>query len=84
MEQIGRIPPRPAWFHLGKFSSETIHNYKIHKKGNGLYAFILEGTASIENQKLGRRDAFGIWNTEQIKINADENSMILLLEVPMS
>ena len=73
-----------AWFHLGKFSSETIHNYKIHKKGNGLYAFILEGTASIENQKLGRRDAIGIWNTEQIKINADENSTILLLEVPMT
>ena len=73
-----------AWFHLGKFSSKTRHNYKIHKKGNGLYAFILEGTASIENQKLGRRDAFGIWNTEQIKINADENSTILLLEVPMT
>jgi len=73
-----------AWFHLGKFSNKTIHNYKIHKKGNGLYAFILEGTASIENQKLSRRDAFGIWNTEQIKINADENSTILLLEVPMT
>ena len=72
-----------AWFHLGKFSNKIIHNYKIHKKGNGLYAFILEGTASIENQKLGRQDAFGIWNTEQIKINADENSTILLLEVPM-
>ena len=73
-----------AWFHLGKLSNKTIHNYKIHKKGNGLYAFILEGTASIENQKLSRRDAFGIWNTEQIKINADENSTILLLEVPMT
>ncbi len=72
-----------AWFHLGDFSTETTIEYTIKKKGNGVYAFILEGTATIENQNLERRDGFGVWDEESIKIVADKGARILLMEVPM-
>ena len=73
-----------AWFHLGKFNKDTTTEYRIKKKGNGVYAFILEGNAKIEGQRLSKRDGFGIWDTDHISVIAEKDSKILLLEVPMS
>lgn len=73
-----------AWFNLGKFNKSTITNYTIHDKANGVYAFVLEGNASINGQKLERRDGFGVWNTDELKVEAEPNSKILLMEVPMN
>jgi len=57
---------------------------KLKKEGNGIYAFVLEGEAEIEGQKLEKRDGFGIWETKKINIKASDNSKILLMEVPMT
>lgn len=72
-----------AWFHLGEFESKKRVTYKIQSAENGIYAFIIEGKATIENQSLEKRDGFGLWNTDAIEIQAEENSKILLMEVPM-
>lgn len=72
-----------AWFHLGDFKKEVSSKYKIHKTGNGVYVFIIEGTAEIAGQTLEKRDGFGIWNVDDFDIKADKNSRILLMEVPM-
>ena len=73
-----------AWFHLGKFEEDICTTYHIKKRGNGVYAFILEGNAEIGSEKLEKRDGFGIWNTSDFEIKADKNSRILLMEVPMT
>ncbi len=72
-----------AWFHLGEFDEEVCSTYKINKSGNGVYAFIIEGTAEIAGQALEKRDGFGIWNVDDFEITANKNSRILLMEVPM-
>ena len=72
-----------AWFHLGDFSEACHTAYKINKPGNGVYAFIIEGSANIEGQDLEKRDGFGIWNVDSFKISASKDSRILLMEVPM-
>lgn len=72
-----------AWFHLSEFDKEVCTNYKLNKAGNGVYAFIIEGSAEIAGQALERRDGFGIWNVNDFEIRADKNSRILLMEVPM-
>ena len=73
-----------AWFHLGKFEEDICTTYHIKKRGNGVYAFILEGNAEIGSEKLEKRDGFGIWNTSDFEIKANKNSRILLMEVPMT
>lgn len=73
-----------AWFSLGKFTEKKTVDYKLHLRNNGIYVFILEGSADIQGQKLEKRDGFGIWNTETISVVADKDSKILLMEVPMS
>ena len=74
-----------AWFHLGNFETGISTEYKIKKPGNGVYAFIIKGNATIENQKLETRDGFGIWEVDQIKITSNmDDTEILLMEVPRS
>ncbi len=73
-----------AWFHLGKFEAGKSETYQLKSEGNGVYAFILEGEVEIEGQKLGKRDGFGIWDTNQINLKSTTNSRILLMEVPMN
>ncbi len=73
-----------AWFHLGKFNQDTVTNYKLKKKENGVYAFILDGEAEINGEKLSRRDGIGVWDIESIEIKAANNARLLIMEVPMS
>jgi len=73
-----------AWFHLGNFNKEESITYSLKNKSNGVYAFILEGKTVVEGQSLNKRDGFGVWNTNKIKIQAEAGLKILLMEVPMT
>ena len=72
-----------AWFHMGKFEKGTTTTYTIKKEGNGVYAFILSGTLTINGQELDTRDGFGIWDVTTLDIKMITDAEILLLEVPM-
>jgi redox-sensitive bicupin YhaK (pirin superfamily) len=72
-----------AWFSLGKMDKDFTADYSIKYNGNGVYAFVLEGEVTIGDQKLGKRDALGIWDTDKINITANSNAEILLIDVPM-
>ncbi len=72
-----------AWFHLGNLEQACEEDYIIKSKGNGVYAFILEGEVNIEGQELGKRDGFGLWDTDKIHITANSDARVLLMEVPM-
>lgn len=73
-----------AWFHLGKFDKATKEQYKFKNENNGLYVFVIDGEATIGEQKLEKRDGYGIWDTNNVEINASAGSKILLMEVPMN
>jgi quercetin 2,3-dioxygenase len=72
-----------AWFLLGDFQEGFTTGYTVNKTGNGVYAFVLEGEATINGHKLGKRDALGVWETETLEIKADTATQLLLIEVPM-
>lgn len=72
-----------AWFSMGNFSKDFTMSYQLHKKDNGVYAFILNGKITIDNEPLDARDGLGIWETEQIQLTANTDAEILLIEVPM-
>ena len=72
-----------AWLNLANFDKGTTKEYCIQKNTNGIYVFIIEGKAKINNQLLEKRDGLGISETQSFKVEAIENSQILLIEVPM-
>jgi quercetin 2,3-dioxygenase len=72
-----------AWFHLGRLDKGVEIDYNVKAKGNGVYAFIIDGNATINGQHLGTRDGYGIWDQDTLSIMADTETEILLMEVPM-
>lgn len=74
-----------AWFNIGTFEDKITTTYTVKKTGNGVYAFIISGSASINEYNLDTKDGFGIWETNKIEIVATENNTkILLMDIPMS
>lgn len=73
-----------AWFHLGSMKKGFETEYSVKKKGNGVYAFVLEGDVKINDQQLNKRDGFGIWDVDSFSITADSDAEILLMDVPMN
>jgi redox-sensitive bicupin YhaK (pirin superfamily) len=73
-----------AWFHLGDFNQTTKTTYQIKKRGNGVYVFVIEGSCSVGDQELNRRDALGVWEADEIAFLVRSHSKVLLVEVPMS
>ena len=74
-----------AWFHIGTFNEGIETVYPIKKEGNGIYAFVLEGSFDINGQRLEKRDALGTWETLELSIRSlDLNSRLLLIDVPMA
>ena len=72
-----------AWFSLGKFENNTEGSYQIHKKGNGIYVFVLEGQIEVAGESLNKRDGIGIWDFDSIQVKSHSDSRVLLMEVPM-
>jgi len=83
-EDKGVCIQQQAWFHIGKFDKDFETNYRLKLKGNGVYAFVIEGAFQINNQNLDTRDGMGISNIESLQIQSkSENARLLLMEVPM-
>jgi quercetin 2,3-dioxygenase len=72
-----------AWFSMGKLDAGTSLPYQVRTKGNGMYAFILEGDVSINDVDLNRRDGLGISDTDSVDVKAVSDAYVLLMEIPM-
>lgn len=58
--------------------------YTLKKSSNGMYFFILDGEVEVADQKLSKRDGFGIWHTGEVRVKSLTASRELLMEVPMT
>ena len=73
-----------AWFHLGRFDQGASAESRIKKKGNGVYAFVLNGDVETDGTVLHSRDGWGIIGADSFSIKALNNDAeVLLMEVPM-
>lgn len=72
-----------AWFHMTSMEEGVALEYTRKGEGNGLYVFVLEGSAEIDGQQLHNRDAMGIWEFEQVEVKTLKACKLLLIEVPL-
>ncbi len=74
-----------AWFNMASLDEGKVVRYNMHNpEKNGVYAFLIEGKATINGQELDRRDGIGIWDTDQLQIKSDAQTELLLMEIPMN
>ncbi len=72
-----------AVFALGDFQSGSTNTYTIKHPGNGAYVFVIGGSINLDNTNLGRRDAAGVYDTEELSFTVQEDAKVLVIEVPM-
>lgn len=72
-----------AWFYLSDFDNSFSKKLSLKKEGNGFYIMNIEGKIEVNAEKLERRDAIGIWETNEIDIKANSNAKFLVMEIPM-
>lgn len=74
-----------AWFHLGRLDKDVQLQYNLKLSTNGVYAFIIHGSAEVQGIQLEERDGLGITEASSFAITSRSNETeILLMEVPMS
>lgn len=73
-----------AFISLANFTNSQKTSYNIQSKGNGAYILVIEGNIEIDDKILEKRDAIGVWDTENVAINISENAELLVVEVPMA
>ncbi len=84
-DDVGVWIHQNAWFNMTSLEKGKSLKYKLNDpENNGVYAFIVEGNATINGQALEKRDGFGIWDVAELEITAGSNAEILLMEVPMN
>jgi hypothetical protein len=72
-----------AWFSIGDFEAGKSDTYKVQSKKNGVYVFVIEGEVQIGDQKLSKRDGFGIWDIKNFEVKSLAKSRVLLMDVPL-
>jgi redox-sensitive bicupin YhaK (pirin superfamily) len=73
-----------AWISRANLENGKTIGYNLHDKNNGVYVFVIDGKVTVNEQLLNKRDAAGITDIDSINVNANANSQVLLLEVPMN
>ena len=82
-EDEGAWINQDAWFHIAKFEKGVSKEYNLKQNGNGVYAFVINGSAKIGEQELKKRDGLGVYEVDKFTVEATEDAEILLMEVPM-
>jgi len=72
-----------AFFSLGTFDRGGKGKYVMQHRGNGAYIFIIEGQAEVDGTQLGKRDAMGVYQTDEIELVFAEDAKVLVIEIPM-
>lgn len=72
-----------AWFYLSNFDAGFSKKLALKKERNGFYIMNIEGEIEVNGEKLEKRDAIGIWETNEIEIKANSSAKFLVMEIPM-
>jgi redox-sensitive bicupin YhaK (pirin superfamily) len=74
-----------AWLYLLDLTANNSVAYKLNKpQKSGVFLFLIDGSANVENQSMSRRDGMGFHEVEEVNISANQDSKFLVVEMPMN
>lgn len=72
-----------ARFAMTNLSTGNTISYKNGFKGNGVFLVVINGSATVDGIELGKRDAIGIYDTDNFNVTASADAELLAIEIPM-
>lgn len=79
----------PLWIHqraylsIARLDQGASVSYATRDAGNGVFTFVIDGSVDVQGTSLAARDAVGIDGTERIDITAQQDSYVVIIDVPM-
>ncbi len=83
-EDAGLKIHQDAWIYRTTLESGKSITHKLHSPNHGTYIFVIDGKVNVAGQELNKRDALGVSETDIIELSADNDSDVLIFEVPMT
>lgn len=65
---------------LGYFEKGNQVNYQFRPENMCLFVFNISGNITVNGQQVPERDAIGIWDTDNVSIDSNEESEFLIIE----
>lgn len=72
-----------AWIYRTTLQAGKSVTHKLHTADHGVYIFVIDGEATVGGQVLNKRDAIGISETDSVEITTQNDTDLLIFEVPM-
>jgi redox-sensitive bicupin YhaK (pirin superfamily) len=73
-----------AYFNITELATGESLSYALHGAQQGAFVFVIEGGIEVAGEKLSKRDAMGISQTDSIEVKSlSAETKVLLIEVPM-
>lgn len=69
---------------LGYFEKGKQVNYNFSPTNKCLFVFLIDGSILVSSEILEKRDAIGIWDTDQVQIICNQTSHFLIIETPVN
>lgn len=69
---------------LGYFTEKTTLTYSLNPTNKCVFVFIIEGKGNICGQNINKRDAIGIWETDTIELDIEQDTEFIVIEVPIN
>ena len=73
-----------AYIYRSNLDARKSINVSLKSRQNGIYVFVLDGEVKISEDTLKTRDAIGVYDIEYIIITANQDSELVIIEVPMN
>lgn len=69
---------------IGKFCGRSEAIYKTVQPGNALFVYMIKGVAEVQYRLLNPRDGLGLWDLEQLELEAlSGEAIVLILKIPV-
>lgn len=72
-----------AWIYRTKLEAGKSLEHTMHSDNHGAYLFVIDGSIKTHDTTLNSKDALGVVDTDRVSIEAEQESDILLFEVPL-
>ncbi|MBU2526273.1 MAG: pirin family protein [Bacteroidetes bacterium] len=73
-----------AYISLGAFEAGKQLNYRAMHEGNGVYLMVINGNVNVAEETLNSRDALGVSEFSELKIDFINETSLLILDIPMN
>lgn len=73
-----------ATLSLRWFEKNTSFAYTLNPVNKAGYIFVLSSDLMVENTKIGQRHAIGIWDTDNINFQIEQEAAFIVIEVPVN